>query len=156
MNDQVSHIEEQGIRLDIPAQLSYIHILSRCACALLENVENLADPQITLYNLELAIQEIGVNIATHAYNGVAGRIQMFATLDQQPLRIIITLRDTGHTFDPSEVPPPRFGELQEHGYGLFLVHQLMDKVEYRTDGCGNLWQLEKSVPLAGCRRDSIG
>lgn len=147
MNDQVSRIQEQSIRLDIPAQLSYIHILSRCACALLENVENLAEPQITLYNLELAIQEIGVNIATHAYTGGDGRIQMSAMLDQQPLRIIITLRDTGHPFDPSQVLVPRFGELQEHGYGLFLVHQLMDKVEYLPDQRGNLWQLEKSVPL---------
>ena len=148
MNNQVSSIEDHCITLDIPAQLPYIHILSRCVCALLENVENLAEPEITLYNLELAIQEISVNIVTHAYSEVGGRIQMSATLDQQPLRIIIMLQDTGHPFDPNQVPTPRFGELQEHGYGLFLVHELMDKVEYRPGVRGNLWQLEKSVPVA--------
>lgn len=147
MTEQINPLLDHCIALDIPAQLPYIHILSRCACALLENVENLAEPEVVLYNLELAIQEIGVNIATHAYTGSGGRIQMSATLDPQPLRIVITLQDTGQPFDPSQVPTPRFGELQEHGYGLFLVHQLMDKVEYRPGQRGNLWQLEKNVPI---------
>jgi len=145
MTNQRQPPEEQGIRLEIPAQLPYIHILSRCACALLEQVENLAEPEVTLYNLELAIQEIGVNIATHAYAEQNGRIQMIATLDQQPTRIVIKLQDTGKAFDPDQVPAPRLGELQEHGFGLFLVHQLMDKVEYQPGANGNFWQLEKNV-----------
>lgn len=145
MTNPIKPTEEQGVLLDIPAQLPYIHILSRCACALLEQVENLVEPEITLYNLELAIQEIGVNIATHAYAEQNGRIQMVATLDQQPPRIVIKLQDTGKSFDPHQVPTPRLGELQEHGFGLFLVHQLMDKVEYRPGDNGNFWQLEKNV-----------
>jgi len=136
-----------AIMLDIPAGLAHVHILSRCARALLENITNLEEREINLYNLELAIQEISVNIVKHAYAQMDGRIRMCLTLEEQPLRLIITLYDTGKSFDPSQIPQPQLGELQEHGFGLFLVQQLMDEVEYNHSPTGNRWKLIKNIPL---------
>ena len=133
--------------LDIPAALTHVHLLSRCACGLLENLTNLTEVEATLYNLELAIQEIGVNIVTHAYAHHAGRIRMTLTLEEEPLRLIILLHDTGQSFDPGQVPSPRLGELQEHGFGLFLVRQLMDEVEYTHSPMGNTWKLTKNIGM---------
>jgi len=135
------------IIMDIPAGLAHVHILSRCACALLENINNLEEREINLYNLELAIQEISVNIVKHAYAQTDGRIRMCLTLEQQPLRLIITLYDTGKSFDPTQIAQPKLGELQEHGFGLFLVQQLMDEVEYNHSPTGNTWKLIKNIPL---------
>lgn len=134
------------ITLDIPAELQYVNILGASLCAFLTNIEQLAEPETILYNLELAIQEISVNIALHAYANAPGRISMSATLSYQPLRVTILLRDNGVSFNPAAVPEPSFGELQEHGYGLFLVTQLMDEVEYQQDASGNLWRLVKNLP----------
>lgn len=134
------------ITLDIPATLAYVHILSRCACALVESVANLAEPAVNLYNLELAVQEVAVNIVKHAYAHSAGRIQMTLCLEAQPARLTILLQDTGASFDPARVPPPKLGELQEHGFGLFLVRQLMDEVEYSYSAKGNRWKLVKTIP----------
>ncbi len=136
------------IMMDIPAGLAHVHILSRCACALLDHVSNVEEREINLYNLELAIQEISVNIVKHAYDQVDGRIRMCVTLEEQPLRLIVTLYDTGKAFDPTKVPQPELGELQEHGFGLFLVQQLMDEVEYNHSPTGNRWKLIKNIPLA--------
>lgn len=129
-----------------PATLEHIHILSRCACALVESIHNLEEPEINLYNLELAIQEVAVNIVKHAYAQREGRIQMTMRLEEEPLRLTILLHDTGKAFDPTLVPQPRLGELQEHGFGLFLVRQLMDVVDYQPSPTGNLWRLVKNIP----------
>ncbi|MBX3010746.1 MAG: ATP-binding protein [Caldilineaceae bacterium] len=139
----------QVVRLDIPAELAHVHLLSRCACAMLENLPNLEEEEIIRYNLELAIQEIGVNIITHAYANRPGRIHMELVLEEQPLRLCIHFEDTGETFNPTQVPAPRLGELQEHGFGLFLIHQLIDVVEYSHSPNGNLWKLTKLIPVVG-------
>ncbi len=137
-----------AITLDIPAEVQYVNILGACACAFLANLKQLAEPEITLYNLELAIQEVSVNIATHAYANSRGRIHMSAILSHQPLKITILLQDTGASFNPAVVPQPHFGELQEHGYGLFLVTQLMDEVEYKQIDGGSVWKLIKNLPVS--------
>jgi len=137
----------QAVVLDIAADLAYVHLLSRCACALLEGIPKLEEPEITLYNLELAIQEVSVNIVKHAYAQTSGRIYMTLLLEEQPLRLTITLHDTGRAFDPTRVPLPKLGELQEHGFGLFLVRQLMDEVIYERNSSGNTWKLVKTIPV---------
>lgn len=142
-----STVAPNVITLDIPATLAYVHILSRCACALVESVANLAEPAVNLYNLELALQEVAVNIVKHAYAHSEGRIQMTLCLEAQPARLTILLQDTGASFDPTQVPPPKLGELQEHGFGLFLVRQLMDEVEYSHSARGNCWKLVKTIPI---------
>lgn len=135
------------VTLDIPATLTHIHLLSRCTCALVESATNLAEPAVNLYNLELALQEVAVNIVKHAYAHSEGRIQMTLHLEAQPPRLTIFLHDTGAAFDPTLVPLPKLGELQEHGFGLFLMRQLMDEVEYSHSASGNVWKLVKSIPL---------
>ncbi len=135
------------ILLEIPATLSHIHLLSRCACALAETIPNLAEPVVNLYNLELAIQEVAVNIVNHAYAGQEGRIQMRLQLVEQPPQLTLWFHDTGASFDPTVVPAPRLGELQEHGFGLFLVSELMDEVEYQASAGGNCWTLVKRFPV---------
>lgn len=135
------------IVLTVPADLQYVHILSRCACALLTEISGLRDAESTLYNLELAIQEIGVNIITHAYADQTGQVIMTATRDEDRSQIIITLDDTGRSFDPLAVPTPTLGSLQEHGYGLFLAHELLDELCYEIRATGNRWYLKKSYAL---------
>lgn len=133
--------------LEIPATLGHVHLLSRCACALAETIPNLAEPVVNLYNLELALQEIAVNIVNHAYADRGGRIQMRLRLTEEPPQLTILLHDTGVAFDPTQVPAPRLGELQEHGFGLFLVRELMDEVDYQTGETGNTWKLVKTLPV---------
>lgn len=143
----VNTVNVPPVFLEIPASLRHIHLLSRCACALAETVPNLAEPTVNLYNLELAIQEVAVNIVNHAYAGQEGRIQMTLQLAEQTPQLTLCFHDTGASFDPSQVPAPRLGELQEHGFGLFLVRELMDEVTYLPSATGNLWKLVKILPV---------
>ncbi len=142
-----SAVTPKTIVLEIPADLLYVHVLGRCACALLEQIDTLADAELTLYNLELAIQEIGVNIITHAYANCTGRVVMTGTCNEQTNQIIITLEDNGKPFDPEAVAAPALGTLQEHGFGLFLARELVDELQYESYALGNRWRLKKSFAI---------
>jgi anti-sigma regulatory factor (Ser/Thr protein kinase) len=131
------------VLLEIPAELSHVQILSRCVVAHMEQFVRPEEAEVLLYNLELAIQEIAVNIVTHAYADTSGRVSMRSDYDVQAGRLFIVLEDTGKSFDPAQVQEPALGTLQEHGYGLFLASSLLDELHYYTDSTGNRWELTK-------------
>ncbi len=131
------------ITVKIPAELSALIELGEQLRTLLSVIPDLYEPEITLYNIELAVQEISVNIVTHSYAHFPGEILMNAVLTEPPLQLTVTLEDNGISFNPDDVPEPRLGEIQEHGFGLFLVRQLMDVVEYDSEGGHNRWKLAK-------------
>jgi len=47
--------------------------------------------------------------------------------------LLIVVRDSGAGFDPSSVPNPTVGDslLANHGRGIFLIRQFMDRVDFR-------------------------
>ena len=63
--------------------------------------------------------------------------------------IQIDLYDDGKSFDPDAVPTPsaQADALNEGGYGLHIVRQIMDSVQYQADTPkGNHWRLIKYIP----------
>lgn len=135
------------ITLTLPAELSNLYELGEKIRNFVARVPNLAEPEVTLYNIELAVQEIAVNIVNHSYARSGGQIHVSARLGGIPLQLTIELKDAGISFNPDDIPEPRLGELQEHGFGLFLVRQLMDRVEYDSAQGRNCWTLVKILPL---------
>lgn len=132
------------IQLHLPADLEQIRLVSTCVSQLLTHVKRLPEPEVAAYNIQLAAQEICVNIVTHAYAGVSnGTIQVTLTLLKQPNQLVIELRDTGQPFQPEAVPLPNLEEAEEHGYGLFLVRELLDDVHYEHRNGVNYWRLTK-------------
>ncbi|MEO7909887.1 MAG: ATP-binding protein [Roseiflexaceae bacterium] len=134
------------IRLDLPATHKYLNILGACISELLARVENVIEREAISYNLQLAAHEACANIIDHAYAGDLGRrILVIITLTECPRQLIIELQDTGYSFDPATVPQPNLNEAHDHGYGLFLMHSLMDEVTYTSRPEGNHWTLVKHL-----------
>lgn len=134
------------IRLDLPATHKYLNILGACISELLARVEDVAEREAITYNLQLAAHEACANIIDHAYAGDLGhRILVTITLTDCPRRLIIELHDTGYSFEPASVPKPNLDEAHDHGYGLFLMHSLMDEVTYTSRPEGNHWALVKHL-----------
>jgi serine/threonine-protein kinase RsbW len=138
--------ENTTIELDLPASFKYLNLLGLCIQALLEHIDDLPEPEISGYNLQLAVHEVCTNIVDHAYAGRdGGRIALAFTVAADPRRLIVELRDTGRAFDLAEVPDPDLDNAQVRGYGLFLVHSLMDEVSYQALPGGNCWRLIKNL-----------
>ena len=95
-----------------------------------------------IYSLQLASDEAASNIIEHAYAGVSNA-SFDVTCDMQGETIIITMRDTGISFDPTRVKEPNLkadlSERQIGGLGVYLMRKLMDEVRYEANPrTGNL------------------
>ena len=131
------------IRFDLPATHKYLNVLGTAIVAMLNKVEAMPEPEITAYNVQLAVHEICTNIVDHAYNDCeTGRIEVALAVSYQPFGLTVDLRDTGRPFDAAKVAAPDLKRGQVRGYGLFLTKTLMDEVTYRRGiENDNQWQL---------------
>lgn len=130
----------------IPANYKYLNLISANLEALFENNEMLSKNKKSLYAIQLGVHEACTNVVDHAYDGVSdGKIDITFELwaEAEPPRLVVDIRDTGKSFDPDKIPNPDFGALQIRGFGLHLVHQLMDEVDYFSKKDGNHWRLIK-------------
>ena len=108
-------------------------------------------PEIA-YAVNLSIDEILTNTISYGYDDdEPHRIEIIVRLEPDSLVVVIV--DDSAPFDLSATPETDVEATLEDrevgGLGLFLVHQMMDKVEYeRVDGC-NVVTLTKSMAAAG-------
>jgi anti-sigma regulatory factor (Ser/Thr protein kinase) len=84
--------------------------------------------------LALAVTEAASNIILHSDQGQHKPITLTVELDEE--RVCATLRHTGKPFDPEAVAAPVFDGSQESGFGLYLIRQSVDEMEYGQDGDG--------------------
>jgi len=95
-------------------------------------------------HVELAVAEAVNNVVRHAYHGEAGHpVELVFTLEQG--RFTIEVTDEGTAMPPRPAPvfdfdPADIASLPEGGMGLYLIHSVMDEVEYRSrDGRNSLF-----------------
>ncbi len=99
------------------------------------------------YAVNLALDEILTNTISYGYDDdEPHRIEITVGLEAEDLAIVIV--DDSAAFDLSNAPTPDIGaSLEERplgGLGLFLVHQMMDNVEYRREEGRNVVTLKKN------------
>jgi serine/threonine-protein kinase RsbW len=163
-------VAREGIYLDLPADLKYLNVVGAGIRSILEGVGRCHEAQAFSPNpspeyrggeteprpdeeerdlvtdMELAVCEACTNIVVHAYDGSEGRIQVGAWLAEVAGRraLLIETHDTGpNTFDFSHVAEPDLEQVQEHGYGLFLMRQLLDEIGYEGRPGDSRWRLVK-------------
>ena len=110
-------------------------------------------------NIELAIHEAAMNVVRHGFGGGAD--------DYIVLRIIFggdtfvfTLTDPAPAFTLPSLTQPDPLEPREGGYGVFLIRQLMDEVEYSRANTTNTLRMVKRISLqpfpSAAHRTSFG
>jgi anti-sigma regulatory factor (Ser/Thr protein kinase) len=99
----------------------------------------------TRVGVVLAVQELCVNIVEHAYDGMAGDIQIEIDWTSNHLHFHVIDQAPNHLTMPEVIQAPDPFELQEGGMGLFLIHQAFDQVEYAPSSDENHWRLMKRL-----------
>ncbi len=79
-------------------------------------------------DIELVASEMLTNVYKHSYKEKEGDVIIKASIDE--FKLIISIRDFGEKFSPEDVKEPNPEVLSDHGYGLYIASQIMDKVEY--------------------------
>jgi len=96
--------------------------------------------------IDIAVEEIFVNISDYAYSPGSGNAVISVSVTD---KIVITFEDTGKPYNPLEGPEPDLSKpLMERdigGLGVFLVKKLMDNVEYARVDNKNVLSMTKIV-----------
>lgn len=133
-------------KLQIVANQNNLYAVNEFVNAKLDEVECL--PQ-TRMQIELAVEEIFINIASYAYCPDEGPVTIQVTVEEAPIRVILTFIDKGKPFDPLakkdvdvSLPPE---EREIGGLGIFLVKKTMDSVKYEYRNGQNILTVVKNV-----------
>jgi serine/threonine-protein kinase RsbW len=143
-------MKPRTIDLTVTSEIENVSLLGLCVNKL---AQSCGMDEMERFHVELCIVEAATNVILHAYEGAPGRrVTLLVTLDAGALRF--RLQDDGKPIpEDRRTPPPDPEEteealLREGGRGLFLIHQLMDRVDYTTGPSGNELLLEKRIQTA--------
>jgi sigma-B regulation protein RsbU (phosphoserine phosphatase) len=99
--------------------------------------------------LELAVEEIFVNIASYAYEGKHGQAVIQARVTNSPKSIELIFQDEGIPYNPLDRDDPDPEMLLEDrkigGWGIFLVKKNVDEVTYAYENGKNVLTIRKNI-----------
>lgn len=138
------------IRLSIDSRLEEVRLLSAVVETLCGAVGLGPDTGGTVV---IAVVEALNNAVIHAYGRREGH-PVTLTVSLEPERLVFAVEDGGESLgqlrQPSlEFDPDDLSTLPTGGMGLFIIHQTMDEVSYRSDlGLNTLTMVKRLPPKA--------
>ncbi len=108
--------------------------LNRVLAFVDEQLEQVDCPMATQITIDVAVEELFVNIASYAYDTETEIAVVQVTVHEEPLSVEITFIDNGKQYDPLAKPDPDttlpLKERKKGGLGIFMVKNTMDNVVY--------------------------
>ena len=99
--------------------------------------------------IQVAVEEIYVNIASYAYEGGTGNVTIrFEVVENGTVAQIIFI-DSGIPYDPVKKEDPDVTQSADErpigGLGIFMVKKSMDGMDYRYENNCNILTLTKKI-----------
>ncbi len=99
--------------------------------------------------IDMAVEELFVNIAHYAYKGAAGDAVIIAGPDPGTGILRITFIDWGVPFDPLAKKDPDISlsveEREIGGLGIFMAKKIMDTMNYKYENGQNVLTMTKKI-----------
>ena len=112
------------------------------------HLEDVGCPLKFQMQIDVAVEEIFVNIASYAYEGKEGMAEIFFDIDSEK-KAVITFVDGGVPYDPLKKADPDVtlsaDERQIGGLGIFMVKKTMDDMIYEYKDEKNRLTLVKKL-----------
>ena len=112
-----------------------------------EQLEEMECPMKPQLQIDVAVEEICVNIAKYSYHPGNGPATIQVEFEKDPLAVILTFIDQGIPYDPLTKEDPDITlsaeERQIGGLGIFMVKKSMDHIYYEYKNGSNILTLKK-------------
>ena len=99
--------------------------------------------------IDIAVEELFVNIAHYAYNPETGPATVRVEVEKDPPAISITFIDHGIPYDPLAKADPDItlsaDEREIGGLGIFMVKKSMDSIDYEYKDGQNILHIRKLI-----------
>ena len=117
-----------------------------------EQLETMGCTMKNQIQIDMAVEELFVNIAHYAYKGGVGKARILTGEDpgsREPGILRITLIDWGVPFNPLEKKDPDISLSVEDreigGLGIFMAKKVMDHMDYSYEEGRNILTMTKKV-----------
>ena len=114
-------------------------------------LDDLHCPDDTRVQIQIAVEELFVNIASYAYPSGEGEVVVQCWAEQNPSAVTIRFRDRGTPFDPLNKPDADITLSAEErkigGLGIFMVKEFMDGVDYAYRDGENVLTIRKVISI---------
>ena len=132
--------------LDIPAQREN---LSEVLKFIDVELEQLGCSMRLQTAIDVAVEEIFVNISSYAYDPEVGQATIRVDVSEDPLTIVIGFIDSGTPYDPLAKPDPNtkipIRERKKGGLGIYMVKKSMDDISYEYKDGKNILTIKKMI-----------
>lgn len=112
-------------------------------------LETVNCPMKTQMQIDVAVEEIFVNVASYAYHPEIGEVEVTVEIVDNPKRAVITFSDSGKPYNPLEKPDPDITLSAEErgigGLGIYMVKKSMDEVRYEYTDNKNIFTIIKNI-----------
>ncbi len=133
-------------RITVPASLDQLDTVQEFIS---EKLEQYACPMKAMMAIEIAVEEIFVNIANYAYRPEVGEATVCCEVSQDPLKVTIQFLDHGKPFNPLEKDDADTSQEalleREGGLGILMVKKSMDSVSYSYENGKNILTILKKM-----------
>ncbi len=125
----------------------------------LEQVRAFVDGHLEMFDcpvkakmqIDMAVEEIFVNISQYAYTPKTGKVTIRMEMTKEPLSVVLTFLDNGIPYNPlAKADPDVTLPAQEReigGLGIYMVKNIMDDVAYAYQDGRNILKLRKKIEL---------
>ena len=114
-----------------------------------EQLEEADCPMLTQTAIDVAVEEVFINIASYAYDQNSGVVRVQFTLHEDPLLAEITFIDSGRQYDPLTNDDPDLTlsvkERKKGGLGIYMVKNSMDDMHYEYKDGKNILTIRKNL-----------
>ncbi len=114
-----------------------------------EQLEEVGCPMLTRTAIDIAVEEVFVNISSYAYEPEIGIAVVQVSVYEEPLSVEITFIDSGKQYDPLAKADPdttlSVKERKKGGLGIFMVKKSMDNVKYEYKDGKNILTITKNL-----------
>ena len=114
-----------------------------------EQLEEVDCPMSAQISINIAVEELFVNIASYAYEHGEGVAVVQVSVHEEPLSVEITFIDNGKQYDPLAKADPdttlSAKERKKGGLGIFMVKKSMDNVSYEYKDGKNILTIKKNL-----------
>lgn len=113
------------------------------------HLEEIDCPIKAQMQLDIAVEELFVNIANYAYAPDTGKATIRLEINEEPLSVSITFIDNGVPYDPLAKADPDITLSAEEraigGLGIFMVKKSMDDMFYEYKDSQNVLTIVKKL-----------
>ncbi|MBQ7186217.1 MAG: ATP-binding protein [Ruminococcus sp.] len=135
----MKEFETTALKDNLPEVLTFVE----------EQLTALGCSKKIIMQIDIAVEEIFVNIASYAYDPQIGPAVIRTEITEEPLSVIISFVDSGRPYDPLARPDPDVhlpaSERRIGGLGIFMVKKSMDDVSYEYKDGQNILTIKKQI-----------